>query len=109
MNKLSLDKIAHLQIAMGNQCNQHCIFCYQEDRSTKSKIDDKIWKYKLSSVYPYLESVTILGGEPTIMNNVKELTFLIYNKYSNIKLQTISNGRFFDDTGDHYLLRGGRK
>jgi MoaA/NifB/PqqE/SkfB family radical SAM enzyme len=104
---LEVSKIKHLQIAMGNQCNQECSFCYQEDRSAKSVIDEVIWKERLNKVYDNLETITIIGGEPTIMKNCSELIQLIYNKYPSILLKTITNGINFNDLWcDVFLSRG---
>ena len=107
--KLPINSIKHMQIAMGNLCNQHCSFCYQEDRSSAKNINDLIWKDKLLPIYNSLNTVTIIGGEPTIMKNAWECLNFLSSNYSQILFKTISNGINFNSQWRDIFLERGEK
>lgn len=106
---LPIDRVKHMQIAMGNLCNQLCSFCYQDDHSAKSTIKDSIWKESLRPLYKGLETITIIGGEPTVMKNARDLATMVFDDFPNIKLQTITNGKSLDQFWKALFLERGEK
>jgi MoaA/NifB/PqqE/SkfB family radical SAM enzyme len=106
---LPIDKIKHIQISMGNLCNQLCSFCYQDDHTAKNALKDSIWKESLAPVYPHLKTLTIIGGEPTIMKNARALATMIYDDFPNIRFQMITNGKAMDQFWKNVFLDRGEK
>jgi MoaA/NifB/PqqE/SkfB family radical SAM enzyme len=106
---LSLNTISNIEIAVGNECNQRCIYCYQEDQRAGHNIPDFIWQDRLLPVYPHLKSINIIGGEPTIMNGVKRMLDFLEKNFPHIKLTTISNGQRFDGFWQDCFVTRGRK
>lgn len=101
------DKVQHMQIVMGYQCNQKCIFCYQEDQSANNKINPVIWKKHLKPIYENLKSVTIIGGEPTVMSDAEGFMTMLYENYPAIRFETITNGfNFRGIWQDVFIERG---
>jgi len=102
-----LSSIKHMQIAMGNQCNQKCVFCYQEHLSARDNVTEALWKGKLRPVYDYLDDIVIIGGEPTIMQNVKDMVEFL--RPFDIKISFITNGKKFDGYWQDVFVERGRK
>ena len=108
-NLQGLETIRHLEIAFGNECNQHCVYCYQEDQRAGHEIPELIWKKRLLPVYPHLDYVTIIGGEPTIMKSVRQMVAFLGKEFPHVNLATISNGKCFDGFWQDCFLKRGRK
>lgn len=91
-----LRELERLHLIMGLQCNVRCTMCYQTDFSPKFNMPEVIYKEKLREAYPYVKSVKLQGGEPTIMKNCREAA-VILRDYPQAKLTIITNGVFIDD------------
>jgi molybdenum cofactor biosynthesis enzyme MoaA len=83
--------IDRLVFNMGNQCNARCIMCFQPEFTAKHNMPKDIYTEKLRSVYPYVKSVKIQGGEPTIMRNCRELVEILRD-YPQIRVTLTTNG-----------------
>lgn len=102
-----LEYIRHLHIEMGQQCNVRCSMCYQTDFSPKTKLPDIAWKEHLDPAYKYLKSITMQGGEPTILPNCKELLQMIVEKYPGVTLDTVTNGVLWKGLWEEAFLAQG--
>lgn len=102
-----LDYIRHLHIEMGQQCNVRCSMCYQTDFSVGTKLPEIVWKEHLQPVYPHLRSITMQGGEPTIMANCSELLQMIVNNHPHILLDTVTNGVLWQGLWEESFLTQG--
>lgn len=102
-----LEYIRHLHIEMGQQCNVRCSMCYQTDFSTKTKLPDVAWKEHLQPVYQHLQSITMQGGEPTILPNCRELVQMIVRDYPHVTLDTVTNGVLWNGIWEESFLAQG--
>ncbi len=84
-----------IDLKIGFQCNNHCIFCVQGNkRETSPNKSDKEVKDILRKEVKYHEGVVFTGGEPTVRKELVE--WVRYAKkigYKKIQIQT--NGRMF--------------
>jgi sulfatase maturation enzyme AslB (radical SAM superfamily) len=94
---------------MGDLCNQRCSFCYQDDHSAKNMIDETIWREKLLPIYGNLETILLIGGEPTIMPNARSLAQLIWEQYPLVQFEMITNAKVFDPFWKKIFLERGKK
>lgn len=101
-----LADLHRLHLIMGLQCNVRCTMCYQTDFSPKFNMSSELYKDKLLEAYPYVSSVKLQGGEPTIMKNVRE-TAIILRDYPNAKLTVTTNGVFIDDFWHETFIKQG--
>ena len=90
------DKIKRVDIKVGFQCNNHCLFCVQgrkrEEVAFKSLKEIKSLIEK--SAKEGRREIVLTGGEPTLHPNIFEIiAFAKKNNFSNIQIQT--NGRMF--------------
>lgn len=107
MNKTSqLHKIKKLQLEMGYACNLKCTMCFQNDFDLCKKLDKKIWQEKLLPVYKQLKTITIQGGEPTVIPECKDLIELVQKVNPNISIELITNGLSFDQEWHKYFAVG---
>jgi GTP 3',8-cyclase len=90
-----ISEIASLHICLGTACNHRCIMCYQKDFSTK--MNEIVYKERLLPVYPYLQDLTLQGGEPTILKEVREMADLVLSINNNVKLSMVTNGHKFNE------------
>lgn len=81
------------------QCNNHCLMCSQPPKR-KNDIDYYYClNLKLIDLLPAsLLKLGITGGEPTLLSEkLFRILNQIENKFPNIEIQLLSNGRNFDD------------
>ena len=95
MNEL-LKGIKVLHLMMGQQCNVRCTMCYQRTYDPASNMPAVIYKKHLVELYPHLSRMIIMGGEPTVMPNCRELVQFI-DRFSNIRFFLLTNGVCIDD------------
>jgi MoaA/NifB/PqqE/SkfB family radical SAM enzyme len=70
--------------------------CYQTDFSAKLNMPSSIYREALSDVYQWVEVVKLIGGEPTIMKNCREVASLL-RTHPNARLSVTTNGVRVDD------------
>ena len=87
--------VKRLDLKIGFQCNNRCLFCVQGDkRETIPFRDKEILKNDLKNNRKEYNSVVFTGGEPTLHPNFLEL--VEYSKKLNYKIiQIQTNGRSF--------------
>src|SRR5438128_19939 len=83
--------LERLHLIMGLQCNVRCTMCYQLDFSPKFNMGAEIWRDRLRDAFPYVKSVKLQGGEPTIMKNCREAAAYLRD-FPNVKLTVHTNG-----------------
>lgn len=102
--KVPLRAVPHITIEPGMACNLRCISCYNKSHDytkspedVKAEIDFAIRKRKL-------ETITIVGGEPTLYPHLCELVSYIRSK--GLICQLLTNGVILTtDKGDALLDR----
>jgi len=84
-----------VDIKIGYQCNNHCLFCVQGDKRKKCKFRNKKEIEKdLIEARKTCDSIVFTGGEPTIHPNFLELVRLAKKlNFQTIQIQT--NARMF--------------
>lgn len=99
--------IEELHLEMGKQCNVRCAMCYQTDFSPSSKMPDRIWKDRLAPVYPTARTLTLSGGEPTVLSNCRALIELVLRNHAHLHLNTVTNGILFKGFWEEAFLQQG--
>lgn len=90
-------------------CNIRCKFCYQNDFSNKIFLDHEVLFEKLIPIYKKTKYMILLGGEPTLIPEMKEYVKFITEKFPEINLEMVTNGILLDDDWIDLLLNGGVK
>lgn len=108
-NKIIISKEKELvgsNILITNYCNQNCSFCFASELMQKGKTKEiSLNKYK--KLLDYLEidgskKVSLMGGEPTLHTNFKQIIKLTIDRGFEIDLFT--NGQFSENISD--FLKG---
>jgi len=89
-------KIKRVDIKVGFQCNNHCLFCVQGRKRevTAFKKIEVIENFIEEAARSGKDEVVLTGGEPTLHPNFLEIVrFAKKNNFTNIQVQT--NGRMF--------------
>lgn len=102
---VSPTKIKHLHIQMGFLCNLRCKMCFQLDHSLQMR--PVIWKERLLPVYPYVKTVDLQGGEPTVIGDCPEAMRLILRANPEVRFGVLTNGLRFDATWQQTFVEHG--
>jgi molybdenum cofactor biosynthesis enzyme MoaA len=84
-------RLHRLQLTMGWQCNVRCRMCYQTDWSAGANMPAAIYRDRLRDWYPHVDNLKLIGGEPTIMRNCREVAALV-RRWPGLKLDVHTNG-----------------
>lgn len=103
----SVDHIREIHLELGKQCNVRCIMCFQTDFSPGTRSADIIWKERLLPAYETAKTLTISGGEPTILPGAKEMLHLVMDRFPHLKLNLVTNGVLFRGIWDEAFLAHG--
>lgn len=101
-----IDKLKNLRIVTNFNCNQKCNYCYQ-CRYDKNYMDLDNLRYifnQLDLEKQQFESVTIMGGEPTLNWNLWEIINFIKDKEITNNLNLDTNGSRLKSTEYIHLL-----
>jgi hypothetical protein len=102
--KFPLRDTPHLTIETNRTCNLRCRACYTLDKGTIKEPAEVKKEIELGLRKRNLETITLLGGEPTLYPHLAEI--VSYIKSKNLKCQLLTNGqRFLDADGDDLLAR----
>lgn len=102
-----IENLRYIHVEMGLQCNVRCAMCYQTDFSPKSRLPEAVWKEKLFPVYRTAQRLIISGGEPTVIPGCRKLLEIVTKDYSNLTLDTVTNGLLFRGIWmDAFLTQG---
>jgi MoaA/NifB/PqqE/SkfB family radical SAM enzyme len=89
------EKNKRVDIKIGYQCNNHCLFCVQGNKREKCAFRTKFEiKKDLINARKTCQSVVFTGGEPTVHPNFLDLVRLA-KKLNFQTIQIQSNGRMF--------------
>jgi organic radical activating enzyme len=100
--KFPLPETPHLTIEPNRTCNIRCRSCYTLNRECVKSLDEVKKEIDLAVKKRNLETITLLGGEPTLHPHIMEI--IRYIKGRKLKCQLLTNGIIFlDDEGDSFL------
>jgi Radical SAM superfamily/4Fe-4S single cluster domain len=102
--KYPLRDTPHATIETNRNCNIQCRLCYTLDRSSVKTLAEIEEEIELALKKRNLQTITLLGGEPTLHPQLPEVVASI--KRRNLKCQILTNGLvFLDDDEDKLLSR----
>jgi radical SAM protein with 4Fe4S-binding SPASM domain len=102
-----LERLNELHLEMGQQCNVRCAMCFQTDFSPSTRMPAKIWKERVAPAYSVAKFLTLVGGEPTILPNCRELVQIVLRDYPNLRLNMATNGVLFTGLWEEAFLAQG--
>jgi hypothetical protein len=102
--KYSLRETPHATIETNRTCNIRCRLCYTLDRSSVKTLAGIQGEIELALKKRNLQTITLLGGEPTLHPQLPEVVAFI--KSQKVKCQILTNGVvFLEDDQDKLLDR----
>jgi hypothetical protein len=100
--KLPVSEIAHLVIEPTQRCNLGCRICYNRYRTPDKTLDDIRAEIDLGLKKRRLETISILGGEPTLHPDLPAI--IRHVKSRKLVAQVLTNGlRLLEPGGPEYL------
>ena len=91
-----IDNICGAWLTLNRNCNLHCNWCYAQNAKHGASMDlEKAIKCVNRLLELNINHITLIGGEPTIYNNIFEL--IKYIKDRNIHLSMATNGIMFSE------------
>jgi radical SAM protein with 4Fe4S-binding SPASM domain len=109
---MSEDELKHdlfLTLVPAWACNLRCSFCYQTSFSREIFLSDEVLYQKLGEIYPRCAALTLLGGEITLLKNMKNYVRFLDEKHPHIAIKIITNGVLFDGEWTNIALRNASK
>ena len=102
--KVPLGAVPHITIEPSMACNLRCISCYNKSHDYTKSLDDVKAEIDFAIRKRKLETITIVGGEPTLYPHLCEL--VSYIKSKGLICQVLTNGvTLATDKGDALLDR----
>jgi hypothetical protein len=100
--KLPLGEIPHLVLEPTQRCNLGCRACYNQFRAPDKSLAAIRAEIDLGLAKRRLETISILGGEPTLHPDLPEI--ITYIKARNLYCEMLTNGlRLLEPGGNKYL------
>jgi len=100
--KLPLGEIPHLVLEPTLRCNLGCRACYNRFRAPDKTLDQIRAEIDLGLSKRRLETISILGGEPTLHPDLPQI--IRYIRRQNLYCEMLTNGlRLLEPDGDEYL------
>ncbi len=101
--KVSLDVVQksppkRLDIRLNGACNLRCIMCDVWQQPNQVYDNSSFWTEGPQNIFPYLEEVEILGGEPFIQQDTFKLIDAIVAIQPHCRFSFITNGLFLNRT-----------
>ena len=91
-----------LRIIITQACNYNCYFCHHEGIREKKQdnltTEDVAYIFKVAKQYLGIETITITGGEPLLLNNIVDITKQL--KGLGCKTTIVTNGSLLDKRKD---------
>ena len=78
------------------RCNLACPYCYVGNERKKNELTLEEWKKVISQI-PFYSFVTLVGGEPLVRKDFKEILFSVSKKTFG-KLNVVTNGILIDNS-----------
>jgi organic radical activating enzyme len=88
--KFGLQEVPHLTIEPNKTCNIECRSCYSLNKEYVKSLNDVKKEVDLATRKRNLETITLLGGEPTLHPGITEI--IEYIKSKKIQCQLLTNG-----------------
>ncbi len=102
--KLPAREVPHAVIEPNYTCNRRCAACYNQFRDVVKPFEQITAEVDLAVAKRNLETISILGGEPTLHARLPEI--VRYIKSKSLVCQVLSNGlTLLQDGGDRLLDR----
>ncbi|MDD5417493.1 MAG: radical SAM protein [Candidatus Nanoarchaeia archaeon] len=79
-----------LQVFITNKCNLRCEGCFYEHGLGKEEMSVEEYKGVILNYKNFIQKVTLLGGEPTLHENLEEL--IDFNNKKNLRTTIYTNG-----------------
>jgi MoaA/NifB/PqqE/SkfB family radical SAM enzyme len=79
-----------LQIFITNKCNLRCNSCFYEHQLNNSEISFDEYKKIVFAYKPSIEKVVLMGGEPTLHNDINRM--IAFNTFVGLKTTIYTNG-----------------
>src|SRR3989338_7590934 len=97
----SLPLTNRLDVNLGYECNNDCLFCYFKNRKqTTVNLSTKEAKKRLTFIKKLgVDTIEFTGGEPTIRKDILELVRFAKHSLGFKKISVITNGSSFCDEG----------
>ncbi len=95
--------VPHITLEINRTCNVHCRCCYNIDRSWVKSFGEVARDLDRAMTLRRVQSVTILGGEPTLHPDLSRIVALV--KSRGLHCQILTNGLRFLDPDGPALLR----
>jgi len=96
---------SRIMLHPSNRCNLHCVMCRQQDKGKEGDLNDTVYK-EVKSLYPVLEELKFVGGEPLFCKVSQNFIFKFdSNKFPNCRIALITNGTLFTQKNIDRLLR----
>ncbi len=100
--KWSLEEIPHLVIEPTLRCNLRCRSCYNRFRTDDKTLEEIRAEIDLGLSKRRLETISILGGEPTLHPHLADI--IRYVKGKGLYCEVLTNGlRLLEPDGEAYL------
>ena len=100
--KFTLGETPHATIEPNRTCNLHCRSCYTLNKDYVKSLNDVKREIDLAAKKRNLETISLLGGEPTLHPQIMEIIKFIKGK--KIKCQLLTNGNtLLNDGNDRFL------
>jgi hypothetical protein len=102
--KIAAREVPHAVIESNYSCNRQCRHCYNRFRDIVKPIEQIKYEIEQTLAKRNIETLSILGGEPTLHPDLPEI--VRYIKSKNVVCQVLSNGVvFLKSNGDALLDR----
>jgi Radical SAM superfamily len=102
--KYSARQVPHVTIETNRTCNLNCKSCYTLDKKSVKSLAQVKSEIDLALRKRDLQTITILGGEPTLYRGLEDV--IAYIKSRGLFCQLLSNGLvLLEDRGDEMLDR----
>lgn len=85
--------IKYLRIILTNSCNLNCEGCHKEGQIYHNKMSEfDLMKIIAVSINAGIRKIKLMGGEPTLYENLPEIILRIKNLDNSVDLSLVSNG-----------------
>ncbi len=101
--KYAAAEVPHATLEINRTCNLRCRCCYNIDRGWVKPLDEIERDLERAMMLRRLQTVTILGGEPTLHPELPRIVALV--KGRGVHTQLLTNGLRFLDADGPALLR----
>ncbi|MEE4255707.1 MAG: radical SAM protein [Bacteroidales bacterium] len=99
----SLKETPHLSIETNFTCNLNCKACYNMNKDYVKTFDQIKEEIMIAAGKRNLETITVIGGEPTLHPDLPEIVRFI--RKQNIHCQILTNGIVYMDDDEDILLK----